>query len=208
MGAPGQRAWRRVAPDETCRFNPPPHRGVPRGARLSTAQIIFWAVVAALLFWIVGAYNRLVRLRGAIVRQFVPVEEQFKVRQALLQKQLDALTPVLHNGGPRLDALRAACQQVETACAHARVRPGAVGTITSLRLADDILREARARLPVQSAPGVDLASLNAQLGASDVTLAFARRQFNQAVSEYNFAVKQFPTVLIVGLFGFRSSGKL
>jgi LemA protein len=175
---------------------------------LSTIQIVCWGVVAGLLFWIVGAYNRLVRLRGAIVRQFAPVDEQFKARQALLQQQLDTLTPVLLNAGPRLDALRAACQQVETACAHAKVRPGAVGTITSLRLADEILSEARARLPVQSAPGIDLASLNAQLSASDVTLAFARRQFNEAVSEYNLAVNQFPTVLIVGMFGFRSSGTL
>jgi LemA protein len=175
---------------------------------LSTAQIICSVLVAALVFWIVGAYNRLVQLRGAIVRQFVPVDEQFRARQVLLQQQLDALTPVLQNAGPRLDALRAACQQVETACAHAKVRPGAVGTVKSLRLADEILSEARARLPVQSAPGVDLGALNAQLSASDVTLAFARRQFNEAVTEYNFAVRQFPTVLIVGLFGFRSSGTL
>ena len=40
------------------------------------------------------------------------------------------------------------------------------------------------------------------------TLAFARKQFNEAVLEYNSAVRQFPTVLIVGLFGFRGAGTL
>jgi LemA protein len=175
---------------------------------LSKFEIIVCIVAAGLLFWIVGAYNRLVQLRGAIVRQFVPVDEQFRARQALLLQQIDALAPVLLNAGPRLDALRAACQQVETACAHAKVRPGAVGTITSLRLADDILSEARARLPVQNVAGADLSGLNAQISATDVTLGFARRQFNEAVTAYNFAVTQFPTVLIVGLFGFRSSGTL
>jgi LemA protein len=39
-------------------------------------------------------------------------------------------------------------------------------------------------------------------------LAFARRQFNDAVMEYNAAVRQYPTVLIVGLFGFRGAGTL
>ena len=175
---------------------------------MSTPQIVGWVVAAALLFWIVGAYNRLVRLRGAIVRRFVPVEEQFRQRHALLQQLLDALAPVLLNAAPRLDALRAACQQAEAACAHAAVRPGAAGAITSLRLADEILTEARARLPVQAAAGLDLTALNAQLGASDATLAFARRQFNDAVTAYNHAVRQIPTVLIVGLFGFRSAATL
>ena len=175
---------------------------------MSTPQIAGWVVAAALLFWVVGAYNRLVRLRAAIPRQFAPVDEQFQQRHALLLQQVDALAPVLPNAAPRLDALRAACLQVEAACAHAKVRPGAPGAITSLRLADDILGEARARLPVQSVPGVDLAGLNAQLAASDATLAFARRQFNDAIAEYNQAVKQFPTLLLVGLFGFRSAGTL
>ena len=97
---------------------------------------------------------------------------------------------------------------MEAACAHAALRPGGVGAITSLRLADAVLAEARARLPVQRVAGVDLAALNAQLGASDATLAFARRQFNDAVEEYNRAVKQFPTALLVGLFGFRGAATL
>ena len=175
---------------------------------MTTLQIVGSVVAAALLFWVVGAYNRLVLLRGAIVRRFVPVDEQFRQRHALLLQQIEALAPVLANAAPRLDALRAACQQLEAACAHAKVRPGAIGAITSLRLADEILGETRTRLPVQGAPGIDLASLNAQLAASDAMLSFARRQFNDAVAAYNHAVQQFPTVLIVGLFGFRSAGAL
>lgn len=174
-----------------------------------TSSHILGAVVAAvLLFWAVGAYNRLVRLRSAIVRQFVPVEEQFRLRHALLMQLVETLGTLLTHAGPRIDALRAACLQVEAACVHARQRPGAIGAITSLRLADGILAEARAKLPVPSAPGSELAQLGAQLQASDATLAFARRQFDAAVMEYNRAVRQFPTLLLVGLFGFRSAAPL
>jgi LemA protein len=175
---------------------------------MSTEQIIGGVLAAALLFWIVGAYNRLVRLRGDIVQRFPPVDEQFTLRHALLQQQIDIVAPALPDAAPRIDVLRAACQQVEAACAHARQRPGAVGAVTSLRLAEDILGEARARLPVQSVAGADLSELNARLTASDATLAFARRQFNDAVIAYNAAVRQFPTVLIVGLFGFRGAATL
>ena len=175
---------------------------------MTPGQIAGALCAAVLLFWAVGAYNRLVRLRGAIVRAFAPVDEQFRQRHALLLQLLDALAAVLVNAAPRLDALRAACGQLDTACATARQRPGAAGAITSLRLADAILDEARARLPVPSAPGSELAGLAAQLQASDATLAFARRQFDAAVIEYNRAVRQFPTVLLVGLFGFRGSATL
>ena len=175
---------------------------------MTTTQIVWAVVAAALLFWIVGAYNRLVRLRGEIVRRFPPVDEQFTLRGTLLQQQIDALAPVLPAAAPRIEVLRAACEQLATACAHARKHPGASGAITSLRLADDILGEARAKLPVQSAAGLDLSALSAQLTASDATLAFARKQFNEAVLEYNSAVRQFPTMLIVGLFGFRGAGTL
>jgi len=175
---------------------------------MTTTQIVWAVAAAALLFWIVGAYNRLVRLRGEIVRRFPPVDEQFTLRGTLLQQQIDALAPVLPGAAPRIEVLRAACEQLGTACAHARKHPGASGAITSLRLADDILGEARAKLPMQSAAGLDLSALAAQLAASDATLAFARRQFNEAVLEYNSAVRQFPTVLIVGLFGFRGAGTL
>ena len=84
----------------------------------------------------------------------------------------------------------------------------APGAITSLRLADDILIDARARLPVQTVGGVDMSELNAQLGATDTALAFARDQFNAAVGEYNRAIQQIPTRLIAKIFGFEPAGPL
>jgi LemA protein len=179
---------------------------------MSNSEIAVWAGAAALLFWGVGAYNRLVRLRGDLVQRFGPVEQQFKQRHELLLLQLDALAPVLASASahaaPRLDALRAACQQAESACTHARLRPGAVGAITSLRLAEDILTEARARLPVPTIAGTALPELGTRLATVDTTLSFARRQFNESVEVYNHAIRQFPTRLLAGLFGFRAGGTL
>ena len=175
---------------------------------MTSSHVIFWVIGAALTFWMVGAYNRLVRLRGDIVRQFAPMDVQFRLRQALLLRQIDALAPTLASAGPRLDALRAACQQADLVGALAKLKPTAADAITSLRVAEGILAEARARLPVQGAPGLDLAGLATQLGATDSTLAFARGQFNAAVQAYNQAVQQFPTLLVAGLFGLHPASTL
>ena len=165
-----------------------------------------WAVLAAaavLLFWMVGAYNRMVRLRSALVDGFAAVDAQCRARHALLASQHALLSGVLVSAAPRLDALQAAARQADAAREKAAVRPGAASAITSLRAAEDILADARARLPVQSAAGIDLAGLNTQLAEGDMALAFARREFNEGVAAYNEAVEQFPTVLLARLFGFR-----
>lgn len=175
---------------------------------MTTSQIAGVTVSAILLFWAVGAYNRLVRLRSDVVQRFAPVDERIRERGSLLLQQLDALTPALLNAATRLEVLSAACRQIESACGHARPRPASADAITSLRLAEGILAEARARLPAQGVAGVDLGEVNARLVASDATLSFARQQFNEAVVAYNTAIHQFPTRIIATVFGLNRAAAL
>ena len=175
---------------------------------MTTTQITAGALCALLLFWMVGAYNRMVNLRNALVARFASVDELCRQRHALLDKQVELLAAALASAGPRLDALRAACRQADAAREHARARPGAAGAVTSLRVAEEILADARARLPVQTVAGAELPDINAKLADGDTTLAFARREFNAAVAAYNAAVRQFPTALVAWLFGFRPGATL
>ena len=170
---------------------------------MTATQLGAGSVGAVVVFWLVGAYNRLVRLRSALVARFGFVDEQLRARQSLLDEQLAVLATALTAAGPRLEALGAACRQADAAREHARVRPARAAALTSLRVAEDILADARARLPVQSAAGVDLPGLNLRLAESDAALAFARREFNDCVVAYNEAVQQFPTLLVAQLFAFR-----
>lgn len=172
---------------------------------MTTTQGTWTAIAAILVFWIVGAYNRLVRMRNDLVARFGAVDERYRQRQALLERQLELLSTALAAAAPRLDSLRAACRQADAAREHARARPSAASAVTSLRVAEDILAEARAHLPVPALPGTDLPELNTQLATSDNALAFARAEFNNAVAAYNESVRQFPTVLVAQLFSFRAA---
>lgn len=172
---------------------------------MTTTQGTVAAIAAVVVFWIVGAYNRLVRLRSDLAARFAAVDERYRQRHALLERQLELLATALTSATPRLEALRAACRQADTAREHARVRPGVASSVTSLRVAEDILSDARARLPVQVLPGSELPEINTQLATSDTALAFARAEFNAAVAAYNESVRQFPTVLVARLFSFRTA---
>jgi LemA protein len=172
---------------------------------MTSSQGTVTAIVAILVFWVVGAYHRLVRLRNDLVARFGAVDERYRQRHVLLEQQLDLLSNALAAAAPRLEALRAACRQADAAREHARVRPGVASAVTSLRVAEDILADARSRLPVQALPGADLPELNTRLASSDTALAFARAEFNAAVEAYNESVRQFPTVLIARLCSFRTA---
>ena len=181
---------------------------------MSTGQITAWAVGAVLVFWGVGAYNRLVSLRNDISRAFVPVDAQIRQRHQLLEQWVDALRPARPGDAVAFDAVIAACGQLQAACDVVRSRPSAARPMASLRLAEDTLAEARLRLKgvlptqVDELAALGVASLTEELATADNTLVFARRQFNQATQGYNEALDQFPTWLIAGLFGFRGAGIL
>ena len=179
---------------------------------MSSLQITLVALVSVLTFWSVGAYNRLMRLRSAILSGFGPVDLQLTARHALLQRKIAALVPAQTDDTEALNALQAAATQAQAAVAHARSRPGAVGAVESLRMAEGILLQAHGRLQITAANATvnaeALKSINSELASVDVALQFARARFNDAVMEYNHAVHQFPTSLLAGLFGFRRASEL
>jgi len=181
---------------------------------MSSLQITLVAAAAVLFFWVVGAYNRLMELRNAILRRFDRFDEQFKLRHALLLSHLDAhvaVPPIEATGADAapeaLQALRAACLQTHSACAAARSRPAVAEAVVSLRLAEAILQGTIDRLPqLNNDPGG--LKLRGQLSTSESAMQIARSEFNDAVHDYNLAVRQFPTCLLAGMLGFRAAAHL
>jgi LemA protein len=189
---------------------------------MDTQQIVALVLTAVFVFWAVGAYNRLVRMRNHIARGFGLVHEQMTHRHELLQQWVDVLRPLLEHVPQPLEAVTAASQQVLTCCELVKARPSAARPVASLRLAEETLAGARTRLQAELPAHVDrmlpsgavmgtgmgVALINEELAAADSRLGFARHQFNNAAEAYNEAVLQFPTWVIAGLFRFRVAGTL
>jgi LemA protein len=179
---------------------------------MSSFQFALVAIASVLVFWAVGAYNRLMGLRNAILREYAAVDLQLQQRNALLQRQIETLgrapTPMAPDRAEQIAALQAAWAQAHAASLLARARPGAKGVINSLQMAEDILLHTRQRLPLPAAPGREPADENAQVAAVEAALTFARTRFNEAVMQYNHAVNQFPTWVLAALFRFDVAGSL
>lgn len=181
---------------------------------MSGDEIAAVAFVAVLGFWMLGAYNRLVRLRQAIAATFAQVDAQLRQRHQLLGDLIAAAGSEVADAPEVLTALEAARQQARIAADHAAQRPADAGRLASLVLAEQVLRTAVSRLVTlaRARPTLrsdaDLRAAMAGLSATQHRLAAARDAFNAEVLGYNASVRQFPTNLIVGLFGFGVAGTL
>ncbi|MFM2448036.1 MAG: hypothetical protein RIS44_486 [Pseudomonadota bacterium] len=193
---------------------------------MTTTQVISLWIAATLVFWSLGAYNRLVRLRSNINQRFVVVYEQLQRRHDLLLRWAQAMEPWLEHDPKTLETLRGCCNQLQAAADQVRLRPSAARRVAALRIAEDGLAAARSRavadmpaqvdriLPTATALGANadgglaMPVLQEELTTAGGLLTLARQQFNDAVQDYNDAIEQFPTWILAGLFRFRSAGVL
>ncbi|WP_418318094.1 LemA family protein [Piscinibacter sakaiensis] len=179
---------------------------------------ILVAIAALLGFWIVGAYNRLVRLRSAIHSAFGALDAQIRQRHELLVRWLAEARELFDDSPQQIDAVATVADNLQRACDETRKRPSSTPAVTAQREAEQALAAARGRLlaelpahmnrPSLNTDSAELMSLGDQILAVESTLSFARQQFNASVDEYNKALTEFPTTLICGLFGFQPASNL
>jgi LemA protein len=176
-----------------------------------------WAVLglaAVLVFWMVGAYNRLVALRTAIGESFRQVDELVQRRAAAaIALAARARTPMASEQGA-IDAWLAAQATSQRAADALRLRPVRADLAAALAATEAPLAAAAARVmalleqhPQVTSEATAAAHL-ATLRETEARLVFARQLFNEATQAYNEAARQFPTRLLARLYGFGTAGRL
>lgn len=193
-------------------------------------SMVGWIVIAVLLFWFVGAYNRLVRLRATVLQAYATLD-------AALRKQLDFVQASITAALPEKDAsshssavapLQAATTQLATLLGATRLHPLDPGAMAALATALQVLITAWQRqhpdaVTVFEADGTlsrPAPLLPAGAGAASATLEpmawpepsaaaeIARSQFNLAVGQYNAAIVQFPALLVAWMVRLRPAAPL
>lgn len=172
------------------------------------------ALAAIVIFWVVGAYNRLTALRFAIGEAFARIDEVLARRQQALDGLLPALATPLQSEQSSLMALATALGEGRAAAAALRQRPADAARAMALATAEQALAAALARVTalVDNQPDLGqsptVAPAMARLGDCAAQLAFARRAFNEGVAAYNLAVQQWPTRIVARLFGLADAAPL
>ena len=172
------------------------------------------ALLAVLCLWMLGAYNRLVALRAAILAAWTQADAEFTTRSRLVVALLTAVQTQLDDEHAALVAAGAAQSELQTAWDATRPRPTDAAAVAALAAADAALAARLARLVAlieQRAALLADAGVAAQLRSLrelEPRLAFARQSYNAAAERHDAALRQFPTRLLEPVFRFGPAGRL
>ncbi len=181
---------------------------------MSTQSLVLIVVSALLLFWAVGAYNRLVRLKNLIGNAFGQIDVQLKRRYDLISNLVEAAKKYLQHERETLEAVITARNQARAASDAARSRPTHAPEVMALAVAEQALDGSLARLFAVAEAYPELKAdntireLSEELTSTENKVAFSRQAYNNCVLDYNNAQAQFPALLIARLFGFAPSALL
>lgn len=165
---------------------------------LLTTRNIVIAVIVILALWMLSTYNGLVEARGAVDGAWAQVETQYQRRFDLVPNLVSTV-----KGAASFE------QTTLTQITEARTKwMGAGGNRTEQISAAEGFDSALSRLlvTVEAYPQLQATQafrdLMTQLEGTENRISVARKDFNDAVLNYNVRVRRFPTNLAAGIFGF------
>jgi LemA protein len=177
-------------------------------------KLIFLGVLAAIVVFVIAAYNRLVALRNRFKNAFAQIDVQLKRRYELIPNLVETARGYMKHERETLEAVIQARNAASQAEQKAAADPSDASAMRGLMGAEQVLTGAMGRFFALSEAYPDLkanqnmAKLQEELSTTENRIAFARQAFNDSVMLYNTGRETFPTNLIAGLFGFTEAQHL
>ncbi len=173
-----------------------------------TSFLIFLAIIAAVVFWAIGIYNRLVNERNRVKNAFAQIDVQLTRRYDLIPNLVEMVKGYMKHERETLEAVISARNSASQSLDAAKADPANAQAIKELGASEGALASALGRLFALSEAYPDLKAnqnmmqLQEELASTENKVAFSRQAFNDSVLQYNNSVENFPNNIIAGFFSF------
>jgi LemA protein len=174
-----------------------------------TSFLIFLGIIAAIVFWTIGIYNRLVNERNRVRNGFAQIDVQLTRRYDLIPNLVEAVKGYMKHERETLEAVIQARNNAVSNLDAAKADPANAEAMKKLGASEGALGSALGRLFALSEAYPDLKAnqnmmqFQEELSSTENKVAFSRQAFNDAVLVFNNAVENFPNNLIAGFFSFK-----
>lgn len=165
--------------------------------------IVLLVIIGIIVFsglWLWSGYNGLVSNQEIVINKWADVETQYQRRMDLVPNIVNTVKGSANFEQSTLQAV----VEARSAWAKAKSAGDIGGAINAANSFDSAL--SRLLVTVEAYP--DLKSTQAfrdlmtVLEGTENRIAVARRDFNEAVKNYNLKIRQFPSNMVAGMFGF------
>lgn len=178
------------------------------------SAIIFFGVIAVLVFFVIGIYNGLVTARNGYKNAFSQIDVQLQRRYDLIPNLVETAKGYIAHERETLEAVIAARGGALGALKAAQANPGDPAAMKQLSGAEGALTGALNKLQVTVEAYPDLKAnqnmmqLSEELSSTENRIAFARQAYNDGVMSYNNKREVFPNNFIAGMFSFKAAESL
>lgn len=161
------------------------------------AALVIGIVVVLLVIFVIGVYNRLVRLRNRVEAAWAQIDVQLKRRHDLVPNLVETVKGYAAHERDTLEAVIRARQQAVAA-----------EGVEDQAQAENMLSGALRQLFAVSEAYPDLKAnqnflaLQEELSKTEERIAFARQFYNEQTLAYDNALETFPSNIVAGIFNF------
>ena len=178
---------------------------------MGTGGWVFLAVVIGVVVWAISIYNGLVLLRNRFKNAFAQIDVQLKRRYDLIPNLVEVAKGYMAHEKGTLEAVIAARNGASTAAQKAASNPADGEAIQGLMAAEAGLSGALGKLFALAEAYPDLKAnqnmlaVQEELTSTENKIGFARKGYNDSVTEYNTARESFPDTIFASFFQFKSA---
>jgi len=158
--------------------------------------ILLLVVAAAVVLWVITAYNRLIALKNQVANAWKQIDVQLKRRHDLIPNLISAVKGAMDFEKNTLEAVISARNKAVSATG---------GGVAQVARAEVELTQSLCRLFAlsenypQLKATANIQQLQEELTSTENKVGFARQLYNDVATSYNTAQQQFPTNLVAGL---------
>lgn len=176
--------------------------------------VILLVVLAILVFWVIGIYNKLVKLRERASNALAQIDVQLRRRHDLIPNLVETVKGYMAHEKETLEAVLQARASATQAQINVNGDPTKGAEMQALAQAEGQLTGALGRLMAVAEAYPDLKAnenmmqLTEELTTTENKVAFSRQSLNDSVLQYNEYKKGFPPVVFANIFGFEDGNYL